>query len=93
MKIRRVVFALAGALLLWSALPLSGLAREDTTQVGKIQAKEPMSFPIRVLEGEVVVLPGVFHPLEAERVVLPFMEANERLFQGKVVMESGKLLI
>jgi predicted RNA methylase len=41
------------------------------------------------LGGEVTVLPGVFHPIEAEIRVLPFMKENVDLFAGKRVLEIG----
>lgn len=36
-----------------------------------------------------LVLPGVFLPLEAENFVLPFMAENRDLFRGKSVLEIG----
>ena len=41
------------------------------------------------LEAEVRMLPGVFHPVEAENAVLPFLAENAALFRGKKVLEIG----
>lgn len=41
------------------------------------------------LGGELTVLPGVFHPVEAELLVLPFMKENRERFAGKRVLEIG----
>ena len=38
---------------------------------------------------ELVVLPGVFVPKEAETMVLPFLRENRLLFEGKTVLEIG----
>jgi methylase of polypeptide subunit release factors len=82
MNLRRTASALAGILFLCGILALSDLARGENGRAAK-------SFPVPLLGGEIVVLPGVFPPREAENVVLPFMVANKRLFEGKVVMEIG----
>ncbi|UCE85824.1 MAG: 50S ribosomal protein L11 methyltransferase [Deltaproteobacteria bacterium] len=41
------------------------------------------------LEADVVVLPTVFFPNEAEVAVLPFMKENAARFEGKTVLEIG----
>jgi methylase of polypeptide subunit release factors len=46
--------------------------------------------PAEFFDGaELVVLPGVFVPEEAETMVLPFLWENRALFDGKTVLEIG----
>lgn len=87
MHVGRMAPALAGILALLTLLPGSALGG-DTSDQGKLRG-EARTFSSAHLKGELVVLPGVFVPLEAEARVLPFMKANRRIFEGKTVMEIG----
>src|SRR5262245_1022952 len=49
----------------------------------------PWTFNSAHLGKDVVVLPGVFSPFEAEMMMLPFMKENAKLFSGKRVLEIG----
>lgn len=60
---------------------------DDTSVIGKVEKET--RHKSEHLGGEVVVLPGVFHPIEAEILVLPFMKENAKLFAGKRVLEIG----
>jgi methylase of polypeptide subunit release factors len=72
--------------LLLDATPLEYTDRKLLDKL-KGPARE---FPSKILEGSrVLVLPGVFAPLEAEAMVLPFMRENAALFAGKSVLEIG----
>lgn len=87
----RDVFAAVATLCLLSqpvlaAPPGTPDPGDDTSQVGK-RANE-IHHQSKYL-GDVVVPPGVFHPIEAETCVLPFMEENAKLFPGKRVLEIG----
>ncbi|MBW1884073.1 MAG: 50S ribosomal protein L11 methyltransferase [Deltaproteobacteria bacterium] len=62
-------------------------AFEDTSALftQNVEAK----FKSKILGGELVVLPGVFWPGEAETTVLPLMRENRGIFPNKVVLEIG----
>lgn len=53
------------------------------------QATRELRFSSKHLGGEVVVLPGVFYPIEAEYRMLSFMKENADWFAGKRVLEIG----
>jgi methylase of polypeptide subunit release factors len=75
-----------GEQLLLDASPLEYTDRKLLDKL-KGPARE---FPSRILTGsKVLVLPEVFAPLEAEAMVLPFMQENAALFKGKSVLEIG----
>jgi methylase of polypeptide subunit release factors len=63
-------------------------ARIDTRDLD-LDLGETRVFPSRFLEEGILVLPGVFVPLEAEIRVLPFVKENAGLFVGKSVLEIG----
>jgi predicted RNA methylase len=64
-------------------------ARSNSTEnVGIVQG-EPTRFRSVHLGAEIVVLPGVFEPTEAEIRVLPYMEQERDLFPGSAVLEIG----
>lgn len=60
---------------------------DDTSTVGKVAGET--KHRSEHLGGDVTVLPNVFHPIEAEILVLPFMKENAALFAGKRVLEIG----
>src|SRR5262245_53092222 len=67
-----------GLCLLLTVPSLAGAAAtadpDDTSQIGKAAAETKI--PSEHLGGDVLVPPGVFQPMEAELVVLPFMKEN-----------------
>jgi methylase of polypeptide subunit release factors len=68
--------------------PPGAVAASDTSEDGLVQG-EPLVFKSKFLESGITVKPGVFHPGEAEKVMLPFMEAFKVIFNGKRVLEIG----
>jgi SAM-dependent methyltransferase len=62
-------------------------APRDTDDLGR--ATRELRFSSKHLGGEVVVLPGVFHPIEAEVRMLGYMKENADRFAGKRVLEIG----
>lgn len=60
---------------------------EDTGSIGTYPQRTEVDIPF--FEEKIVVLPGVFEPLEAQHLVLPLMQANADLFRGKRVLEIG----
>lgn len=63
--------------------------RLDRSRIG-LQQGEAKPFRSAFFDGaELVVLPGVFEPTEAEEGVLPFMRANRERFEGRSVLEIG----
>ena len=60
---------------------------EDTSTLFTRRAEA--RFQSKILGGELVVLPGVFWPKEAEGIVLPMMQENADHFANKVVLEIG----
>lgn len=69
------------------ALLLAGAAgAEEGAQKTTVRAR---LFHSNHLEADVLVLPGVFFPNEAERMVLPFMKENAARFDGASVFEIG----
>ena len=76
-------FALVAALGLSVAAAAPDTSRELTVR------EEPLRFRSSHLEAEIVVLPGVFLPGEAEDDVLPVMAAHRDWFRGKSVLEIG----
>ena len=80
--------SLTAALFALGALTNPPAQAADTFALGKVQG-ETETVQSRFFERDIVVPPGVFDPVEAEHLVLPFIEANERLFKGKRVMEIG----
>lgn len=80
--LRSVASAALSILLLGTSAP--GLAAENPSS-----KDHPWTFNSKFFPREVIVLPGVFSPSEAESLVLPFMKENAKLFQGKRVLEIG----
>ncbi len=60
----------------------------DTGDVGTVK-KDAVRFRSSYLDEEIVVLPGVFHPREAEETVLPLLHEHPEVFRDKVVLEIG----
>lgn len=56
---------------------------------GRGSGPAPSTYHSAHLDADIVALPGVFAPAEAELVILPFMAKHPELFAGKVVMEIG----
>ena len=73
--------ALAAALLVGAAGPA-----EDGAQKTKVRGEV---FHSEHLDGDLIVLPSVFFPNEAEKFVLPFMKENAARFDGATVLEIG----
>lgn len=69
-------------------LALPATAATETGEVGTVK-QEAVRFESAYLDGQIVVLPGVFHPQEAEETVLPLLQAHAELFRDKVVLEIG----
>ncbi len=76
-------FALVAVLGLSVAAAAPDTSRELTVR------EEPLHFRASHLGAEIVVLPGVFLPAEAENEVLPVMSAHRDWFRGKRVLEIG----
>ena len=70
------------------ALVAPATAWADTGDVGTVK-DQPVRFQSSYLDGEIGVQPGVFHPIEAEKTVLPMMAAHNEIFRDKVVLEIG----
>jgi len=75
----------AGFLALFLSMTPSGHA-EDTAPY---EIMSPIACHIKILDEDLIVLPGVFSPQEAQNDVLPLMEENPELFSGKRVLEIG----
>jgi methylase of polypeptide subunit release factors len=60
----------------------------DTTNEYTIKGRA-MEYKTPRFPKPLTVLPGVFNPREADKIVLPLMEANKELFAGKRVLEIG----
>lgn len=60
----------------------------DTGDVGTVK-ESPVRFQSVYLDGELVVEPGVFHPIEAEETVLPLLADQAERFRGKRILEIG----
>jgi len=60
----------------------------ETKNFGLIKGK-PKRFHSQHLNAEILVLPGVFYAGEAIKYVLPFMQENKELFEGKTILEIG----
>ena len=86
-----VIYAGLLCLLVLTTLPtfveVRAGQRSDTSRVGTQDSER--TFRSGRLGGELIVLPGVFNPLEAEVRVLPFLKENEGLFPNKEVLEMG----
>ena len=68
-------------------LPLRLFYRGDVLRYQEEHAGRQREF--YQLGAEIVVLPGVFEPTEAEIRVLPYMEQERDLFAGSTVLEIG----
>jgi predicted RNA methylase len=78
-------FALSTLLLFatQAALPRGAVAENPSSR------DHTWTFKSDYLDRDVVVLPGVFSPVEANLEMLPFMKENAGLFRGKRVLEIG----
>jgi SAM-dependent methyltransferase len=74
--------------LLVTVLAAAASSASDTGDVGTV-GEAPLHFRSSFLDGEIVVQPGVFQPLEAEQTVLPMMAEHAGVFRGKSVLEIG----
>lgn len=75
-----------GLVIIVALLASASLAR-DTSSIGTLDVEQTWHSPH--LGGELIILPGVFHPIEGEGHVLPLMDENKALFEGKSVLEIG----
>jgi predicted RNA methylase len=74
-------------------LPLhssSGFASEPppSSAESTLEPEQPTYHSSR-LDGEIIVLPGVFFPTTAEHRILPFMNAHREQFEGSTVLDIG----
>ncbi len=60
----------------------------DTGDVGTVM-KDAVRLRSSYLDEAIVVFPGVFHPQEAEKTVLPLLHENPEVVRDKVVLEIG----
>ena len=77
----------SGLVFIISKDPFSA-TRDYSVSVTLAQEK-PLEFYSNHLESEIIILPGVVIPNEAENYVLPFMKENHNLFKGKNVLDIG----
>jgi predicted RNA methylase len=84
MRARPLVALLLVLPVLCTAISQRGLAADNPSS-----KDHRWTFKSRFFDQEVVVLPGVFSPFEAEMMMLPFMKENAALFRGKRVLEIG----
>jgi SAM-dependent methyltransferase len=80
-----------GPFLLVTALLVAPIAEAFAADVAENPSSRDHTWTYKssYLDKDIVVLPGVFSPFEAEVQMLPFMSENQGLFRGKRVLEIG----
>lgn len=73
----------------WLLLSPTASSASDNTRTVRTAGAEGGTFDSETLGVDLVVLPGVFGPSEAEEPIFPFMRDHSDLFEAKKVLEIG----